>query len=60
MRDVPASSGAESVTHLHVAYGIIGYHIYERILWRNSAADKVVARFVIVRGTNYEVTELPE
>lgn len=31
--------------------------ICERIVWRNSARSEIIARFVIVNGINYEITE---
>lgn len=34
--------------------------IYERIVWRNGCDSDVIARFVIVNGTNYEVAEVDD
>lgn len=29
--------------------------VWERVIWRNSGKNDVIARFVIVNGTSYEV-----
>lgn len=34
--------------------------VFERIIWRAMKPNTLVARFVIVNGTQYEVTEVDE
>lgn len=31
--------------------------IYERIIWRNGFRTEIIARFVIINNTNYEIAE---